>query len=288
MVSAMRRSILLLLCLTAPLAARAAEDPDAAFCEGRRALIGAAAWSAFAAGAGPDAAAVDALVERGLLPKRPVCGEAGTFSVALERDRATVRCPRHGETVTPRPAPGADPLAPFRKGCYEAQRSLEVLIGLYCIERPPEEGEEVPLAAVLAKAAPGEAPRCPAGGVFSLGREGGALYPDCSYHGPLSAAGEPPAAKPGVAMPAPKLLETPEGRAKVCADNLRTIEAAVERVCGDVHVSLDTEFKLDLLVESGYLKLRPLCPDGGEYTIANDGVTITIACPKHGKRQLAY
>lgn len=283
---------ILMALLAGALAAAATPDPDAERCAGSRAYLAAAAWKHLSAlphgERAPGTIEAGLLAERGALPRKPACGEAGAFAIAFTGRAVAVLCARHGATEVPRPAPGGDPLEPFRRGCAASQRTIEIALGFYSIERGVDEESAPELATLLARGYLAREPACPAGGRYRIANERGALHPDCSLHGPIVSWSDLPAAETRQATAPVRLVDSAEGRAKICAENRQSLVDAIERVGADIPFTEETEFRIDLLLETGYLKTRLSCPEAGDYAIRNVGREIRVECPRHGRHLIAY
>lgn len=279
--------------LAAAGAADGGGDGEAAGCAGRRAWLAAGAWKHIeslpfaerAAGTIPTAL----LAERDALPRVPLCGHDGHYALRFTGDAVEVVCAAHGSSTAPRPPRGADPLAPFLCGCAAAQRTIEIALGLFAIERGVD-GESAPAFRALVDGPWLSAePRCPAGGTYSIVNERGALHPDCSLHGPLVTWSPLPHAVIAPASTAPvRLIDTEEGRASICAGNRRAIVDAIDRAAAAQPLTGESGFRVDLLVEAGFLRAPLACPEAGPYAIRNEGREIRVECPRHGRDFMAY
>lgn len=82
------------------------------------------------------------------------------------------------------------------------------------------------------------------------------------------------------AVAVPNLTKaTQSAKEKACLANIKTIEAAVAMHAADNDGSLPggTDW-LQTLVTDTYLKEKPTCPEGGTYTLADDG---SVYCNIH-------
>lgn len=189
------------------------------------------------------------------------------------------------------------------RGCDANKRTIEGAVELFIMERSAAEAGSVTVEALTSDGYLRTAPVCPAGGAYRIvmGQEGGVPVPAvlCSVHdgetedGPVDApAATEPAAVPArgdgevdpvaILQGARPVYSTPEGAAKGCLANLRTLVGAAE-LQAIVHPPTVAETTTPAALKAGGYLLSDIdCPAGGEYTIEISPAGVKAACSVHG------